>query len=304
MMVKLKGLMFLVLVLVAVTGCTSNDPALEDLPAPEATRNPSQDMKQSTAPADPDPTSDVIGLHGYVQNLYKLDKFIQEKNAVQRIVLYTIEGDPIFYTLEYTKEGSIHVQYDTRKDHFGSKEVLNYTCSSLDRTEADNRLAYELTDCKDGYSESGKISLIQLDYQRFNKGKPFDFRFEYGVNNNILILIDTREQKLDVKVSSDVNKSVSDFQLREKDMKLIYKEAVNQGLLWDQDNNEETVTCNKKPHESYKLTLYKDDNTYPYEWNECDKNNQNLTILKNAIMGVLQKDKIYEKITEDMLYVE
>ena len=130
----------------------------------------------------------------------------------------------------------------------------------------------------------------------------FHLRFEFGVNNDILI--DTKEQILRVKVSSDITTHVSDFQLNEKDMSLIYEEAISQGLLREQDKVEESVTCNKKPHENYKLTLYHESSTFHYEWNECDKDKQNLTNLKDVIMNTLQKNETYIQLKEDMRYAE
>lgn len=130
----------------------------------------------------------------------------------------------------------------------------------------------------------------------------FHVQFEFGVNNDILI--DTKEQILRVQMSSDIATQVSDFQLNEKDMSLIYEEAINQGLLRDHDKIDESVTCNKKPHENYKLSLYHEGSTYHYEWNECDKDKQNLTILKNVIMNTLQKNETYVQLKEDMRYAE
>lgn len=130
----------------------------------------------------------------------------------------------------------------------------------------------------------------------------FHLRFEFGVDNDTLL--DTKEMTLRVKVSSDIATHVSDFQLNEKDMSLIYEEAISQGLLREQDKVEESVTCNKKPHENYKLTLYHESSTFHYEWNECDKDKQNLTNLKDVIMNTLQKNETYIQLKEDMRYAE
>ena len=130
----------------------------------------------------------------------------------------------------------------------------------------------------------------------------FHLRFEFGVDNDTLL--DTKEMTLRLKVSSDIATQVSDFQLNEKDMSLIYEEAVNQGLLRDQDKIEESVICNKKPHVNYKLSLYHEGSTFHYEWNECDKDKQNLMILKDVIMNTLQKNETYVQLKEDLRYAE
>lgn len=135
-----------------------------------------------------------------------------------------------------------------------------------------------------------------------NSPDRFHVRFEFGVNNDILI--DTKEQILRVQMSSNIATQVSDFQLSEKDMSYIYQEAINQELLLDQDKMEESVTCNKKPHENYKLSLYHEGNTYHYEWNECDKDKQSLMKLKVVIMNTLQKNETYVQLKEDMRYAE
>lgn len=130
----------------------------------------------------------------------------------------------------------------------------------------------------------------------------FHFGFEFGVNKDTVV--DTKEKILRVQASSDLTTSVSDFQLNEKDMTLIYEEAINQGLLRDQDKMEESVTCNKKPYENYNLSLYHEGSTYHYEWNECDKDKQNQMILKDEIMNILQKNDSYVQLKEDIRYAE
>lgn len=130
----------------------------------------------------------------------------------------------------------------------------------------------------------------------------FHIRFEFGVNNDILI--DTKEQILRAKVGSNITTQVSDFQISEKDMSLIYEEALQQGLLRDQDKRKDSLTCNKKPHENYILSLYHEGSTYLYEWNACDKHKQSLMELKDVIMNTLQKNETYIQLKEDMRYAE
>jgi hypothetical protein len=65
---------------------------------------------------------DVIDLHGRVSNCMNLDGFIEGRTDSQRIVRYTIEGDPIYYQVTHRND-RIELRYDTTKDKFGSPNV-------------------------------------------------------------------------------------------------------------------------------------------------------------------------------------
>ena len=104
--------------------------------------------------------SDIVFSHGgeITSNLDKLEKFIQNvKNGNEdkiRIVRKTIEGDPIFDTLDYNGE-NIKYTYDNSKDKFGGsdKGEANTTCADLSSENTEKGIKYSLTDCS---SDIGK----------------------------------------------------------------------------------------------------------------------------------------------------
>ena len=91
-------------------------------------------------------------------NLNKLEKFIQNvENGNEdkiRIVRKTIEGDPIFDTLDYNGE-NIKYTYDNSQDKFGGsdKGETNTTCADLDSEITEKGIKYSLIDCS---SDIGK----------------------------------------------------------------------------------------------------------------------------------------------------
>ncbi|WP_171056324.1 DUF4362 domain-containing protein [Paenibacillus sinopodophylli] len=100
---------------------------------------------------------DVIDKHGEMKNDELLDAFVIGDRDVVRVVRYTTEGDPLFYTLSRKQEG-LEVRYDTSQDKFGSSTVKSYVCQSLQKTETNNGYAYQLNEC----GRAGKtITLIE-----------------------------------------------------------------------------------------------------------------------------------------------
>ncbi|WP_313636935.1 DUF4362 domain-containing protein [Paenibacillus sp.] len=116
---------------------------------------------------------DVINSHGMiVKNREKLDAFIQEKKGTQRVVHYTIEGDPIFNDLKYTDHG-IEMRHDNSEDKFGSPKVTIYSCQDLVRNETDKLLSYTLTGCE---GEQAKIELLQIPFDVTKQDKFVCFK--------------------------------------------------------------------------------------------------------------------------------
>lgn len=60
-------------------------------------------------------------------------KAYQQGNSGQwQKFIYTIEGDPIIYTVRYINQPvSLEVSIDTRQDKFGSKTIETYTCQKM-----------------------------------------------------------------------------------------------------------------------------------------------------------------------------
>ncbi len=83
-----------------------------------------------------DKKNDVIVKGAGILNLDKFEKFVLnvEQREVDkiRIVQYTLEGDPIFQTLEYSGNDIFYVS-DNRKDKFAGKDKGLYkdSCKSI-----------------------------------------------------------------------------------------------------------------------------------------------------------------------------
>ncbi|GED17043.1 DUF4362 domain-containing protein [Aneurinibacillus migulanus] len=81
-------------------------------------------------------SGDVVGVHGQVFNLEKLEVFMlnvqKKKDSNVKIVQYTIEGDPIFRELDY-EGGRIHIVIDNAADKFTGtgKGKSKVTCSQI-----------------------------------------------------------------------------------------------------------------------------------------------------------------------------
>ncbi|WP_139992925.1 DUF4362 domain-containing protein [Paenibacillus paridis] len=101
---------------------------------------------------------DVIAKRGIVQNSEQLDAFISGSLDRVRVVHYTKEADPIFYSLSRIEE-QIEVRYDTSQDKFGSPTVKTYRCESLIKEQAKQSYTYKLSGCG-GAQKS--ISLIDV----------------------------------------------------------------------------------------------------------------------------------------------
>lgn len=90
----------------------------------------------------------VVYGHSETVNYDVFEKFIQayenNEDAEVKLVVYTIEGDPIFHTLSYNDK-QIKYTYDNRQDMNSKQEKVSTTCTSLSSKEH----VYYLSDCAD-----------------------------------------------------------------------------------------------------------------------------------------------------------
>ncbi|MEK3987372.1 DUF4362 domain-containing protein [Paenibacillus sp. FSL K6-3166] len=234
---------------------------------------------------------DVINSHGMiVKNLKKLDAFIQNKAGTQRVVHYTIEGDPIFNDLKYTDQG-IEMRHDNSEDTFGSPQVTTYTCQNLVRNETDKLLSYTLTGCE---GEQAKIELLQIPFD-VTKQDKFEFVLKYGVNQKNEI--NTIEKKLVKDLQNGEVVEVSDFELSEQERGQIYKEMVLANYL---DEKELSTECNRKPAVSYDLSVQINSGERHYQWTECQNTEDDgqMTELAQTIIKIVQAGSIYKQLPE------
>lgn len=100
---------------------------------------------------------DVVEKHGEIKNLEKFNEFIKNVNNGRkdkiRIVVYTIEGDPIFYTLNYDSK-KINYTFDDSKDRYGGAGTQTTTCSKIESMKTENGLKYYLSKCSSKTSNS------------------------------------------------------------------------------------------------------------------------------------------------------
>ncbi|EMY4797235.1 TPA: DUF4362 domain-containing protein [Bacillus pacificus] len=107
-----------------------------------------------------DKKNDVIVKGAGILNLDKFEKFVLnvEQREVDkiRIVQYTHEGDPIFQTLERSKNDILYVS-DNRKDQFAddNKGLYKDSCKSIVKDERESGTTYKLIDCTNEDGRNG-----------------------------------------------------------------------------------------------------------------------------------------------------
>ncbi len=95
---------------------------------------------------------DVVNLHGEISNLDRFESFIENvENGAKdeiRITMYTIEGDPIFYNLNYNGN-KIQFTYDNSQDGYAGtgKGIESTSCSNIESRNTDNGVEYYLSEC-------------------------------------------------------------------------------------------------------------------------------------------------------------
>ncbi|MGG1325737.1 DUF4362 domain-containing protein [Bacillus tropicus] len=107
-----------------------------------------------------DKKNDVIVKGAGILNLDKFEKFVLnvEQREVDkiRIVQYTLEGDPIFQTLEYSGNDIFYVS-DNTKDKFAGKDKGLYkdSCKSIVKDQCESGITYRLIDCTNEDGRNG-----------------------------------------------------------------------------------------------------------------------------------------------------
>ncbi|WP_028391018.1 DUF4362 domain-containing protein [Bacillus cihuensis] len=95
---------------------------------------------------------DVVDLHGEISNLNEFENFIENvKDSAKdqiRLTMYTIEGDPIFYNLNYDGN-KIQFTYDNSQDGYAGsgKGIKSTSCSNIDSRNTENGVEYNLSEC-------------------------------------------------------------------------------------------------------------------------------------------------------------
>jgi hypothetical protein len=101
---------------------------------------------------------DIVDLHGKVTNVNRLNVFIKNielnhKDSI-RITQFTIEGDPIFYNLDYNGKEIIY-KFDNSKDKHGSSNKQSTQCISINETKKETGVELKLNGCYGSNKEIG-----------------------------------------------------------------------------------------------------------------------------------------------------
>ena len=98
-----------------------------------------------------------------------------EKREVDkiRIVQYTLEGDPIFQTLEYSGNDIFYVS-DNTKDKFAGKDKGLYkdSCKSIVKDQRESGITYRLIDCTNEDGRNGH-DLLYVSKNRVSRGRKY-----------------------------------------------------------------------------------------------------------------------------------
>ncbi|MBD8035911.1 DUF4362 domain-containing protein [Solibacillus sp. A46] len=104
----------------------------------------------------------VIDRHGQIENEELFEQFLKDIEANNETLLeltrYTIEGDPIYWTIEYDGQ-HFAIEIDNREDAFGSKTVENYQCTKLDEVVTGSLIDYNFTGCDGDFD----INLLSVE---------------------------------------------------------------------------------------------------------------------------------------------
>lgn len=124
-----------------------------------------------------DKKNDVIVKGAGILNLDKFEKFVLnvEQREVDkiRIVQYTLEGDLIFQTLEYSGNDIFYVS-DNRKDKFAGehKGLYKDSCKSIVKDQRESGITYRLIECTNEDGRNG-YDLLYVSKNRVSRGRKY-----------------------------------------------------------------------------------------------------------------------------------
>lgn len=149
-----KGLLFVILMSTIVVGCQQKSNI----------NNPKKPYRSEEAIKN----GDVVNLHGKISNLDKFNDFMRNmetgvKDRI-RITMYTIEGDPIFYNLDYDGK-EIHYMFDNSQDGYGGsgKGVKRTACSNIENRSTETEVEYRLSKCSSDVGNTFHFRVPKID---------------------------------------------------------------------------------------------------------------------------------------------
>ncbi|WP_136603756.1 DUF4362 domain-containing protein [Paenibacillus dokdonensis] len=277
-------MMIMFVLLAMIFGCSVQQ-------EPHVNETQPQMPKKTEEPADTVTTvkgADVIDMHGMVENRGQLDAFAGQTEGKQRLVRYTIEGDPIYYDLTH-KDGYVELRVDTTKDKFGQGEVRTYSCDKLNLEETDTLIRYKLTGC---VGEQKEMELLEIPFD-VSKQDRFEFVLKYGPSGTNEI--NTVDYKLVKDLGNDQMVEVSDFGIPEQDRQKIYRELVLAGYL---NKKKLSSTCKQQDGDHYNLNVFINGGSRQFEWKSCDErvDGRQMTAAVKKIIGIVHAGSIYQSL--------
>lgn len=108
---------------------------------------------------------EIVDLHGQVSNAQKLEEFNQ--NILQnvkdkiRITRFTVEGDPIFYDIQFNGK-EIKFRSDRSKDKHGTGKRQSTSCESFLTRETRNGIEYSFDGCSGKNEDIGNNFKLEV----------------------------------------------------------------------------------------------------------------------------------------------
>ena len=117
----------------------------------------------------------VINRHGHIENRAGFEHFLTQvqdkKPETVNIIHYTIEGDPIYYRVDYDSK-NFKLEIDNREDKFGQPELKTYACDSLQYVHNGELTFYKLTLCD---SVEGDLEIMAMPFDSENQKFTKDY---------------------------------------------------------------------------------------------------------------------------------
>ncbi|GAB6991103.1 DUF4362 domain-containing protein [Paenibacillus pini] len=102
---------------------------------------------------------DIIPNVDNVLNKNRWEAFLQNvkigQNDSVQVTRYSIEGNPIFYNLDFDGK-QVHYQFDATHDAFGTQERHFDVCKEINSKQAEHGTAYHLTGCSSNNNQDNK----------------------------------------------------------------------------------------------------------------------------------------------------
>ncbi|NRD78511.1 DUF4362 domain-containing protein [Bacillus sp. BRMEA1] len=145
-----KYLLVMIFGIILLSGCSLNVGTSKNQ-EPDS-KVGTENQKKSYQPETAIENGDIVNLHGKISNLDKFKNFIKNVKSGNkdkiRITMYTDEGDPIFYNLNYDSK-QIQYTFDNSQDKFAGsdKGVKSTSCTDIGTKNTENVVEYHLSGC-------------------------------------------------------------------------------------------------------------------------------------------------------------